>query len=101
MKNKLFIAIVAVAIIAVGAWWFWSNQSVAPQENQEQNGSQESNPAEIGENYEEALAPATESEFEPVSEISSESVIATKISWEKDNGQRVTGGSVPFVHKLK
>ena len=24
-----------------------------------------------------------------------------EVSWEKDNGPRVTGGSVPFVHKLK
>ena len=38
---------------------------------------------------------------ESITEISDEPEAVLEISWEKDSGSRVTGGSVPFIHKLK
>ncbi len=114
----LLVIIGAVLIIGGGGFWYYeqsanqnesvsqtqtvnSDQTAVPQENQEQGKAEQNESAGNKETDEEIFVPAKKSKSESISELPNSPSVVTKISWVKDGGVRVTGGSVPFIHKLK
>ena len=73
-KGFAMLPLVIVIALIIGGGVFWYSQKPTVKQSQNQ----------VGSNSEQV-------ESEPISEI----------SWQKDNGARVEGGSVPYVHKLK
>ena len=76
VNNKLIIAGISVVVIIILAFFFWQGSS------------------EKIEDSSDTISKTENTEVEPVTE-------KLLFSWEEDDGSRITGGSVPFIHKLK
>src|SRR3989344_2575609 len=74
-KKLLWIGIIA-AVVIILAFFFWQGSSEKIKDSSD------------------AISETENTDVEPVTE-------KLLFSWEEDGGSRITGGSVPFIHKLK